>query len=293
MYGNIKIDGIPLKYADAEFTFYDIKLQEISEANRVKYVLHAHRYYELHFLTNGKYTFSSIDKNVTVNSGEFIIIPPEYKHYVATPSDKFDSIVIQFMLENKTAKNEFYNYFSQSLLSHSFENISASNELLSNVTEFSKCCKSSSGIEATCLKYSLLSNIIYRLFYDINGFCIDGAKAKCCDSKSDFLVILDHMVTSGSYTLKDIAEKTGYSTRNISRLILSIYKMPLMEIKRKNAIYTAKKLLETEKHSIEEVASIAGFKNAAAMRNAFKKYEGATPSIYKNSLNNGEGNNED
>lgn len=66
-----------------------------------------------------------------------------------------------------------------------------------------------------------------------------------------------------------------------------------MEIKRKNFIHTAKKLLKTESHSIEEVASLAGFKNAAAMRNAFKKYEGATPSLYKNSFDKTEVHNED
>lgn len=284
MTGNFKIDGITLKYADAEFTFYEIKQFEIDNRHLYEITLHSHKYYELHFIIKGQYRFSSIDKAVTVKSGEFIIIPPEYRHHPARPTHSYESIVIQFVLENKTAKKETFDYFNDSLHKFAFKKVTASAELLKNVKDFHKCCTECYGIEGLCLKRSLLSSLIYKLFYDINGFCVNGEKVKCSDSRSDFLVTLDSMITSNKYTIKDIAEKTGYSTRNISRLILSIYKMPLMELKRKNSIYTAKKLLETEQHTIEEVASLAGFKNAAAMRNAFRKYEGATPSLYKNLL---------
>ena len=284
MIDTFKIDGIPIKYGDAEFTFYNIKHLELYEKPEPNAALHAHAYYELHFFTRGEYVFQSSDKKVKVHAGEFIIMPPQFKHYSVVVSDMYESIVMQFQLEKKNGKRGLYDYFEKSLQDNTFTALSGSNELIKDIKQFQNA-SNISGIEAICLRKAKLTDIIYQMFSLINGFSIDGEKNLINEDKSDILILIDHMVTSRKYTLNDIAQKTGYSTRNISRLISSIYKMPLSEMKRKYAIETAKELLESDtEYSIEDIASLSGFKNTSAMRNAFRKYEGTTPSLYKAKL---------
>lgn len=280
MVETFKIDGISLKYGDAEFTFYDIKLLELYEKPEPNATLHAHKYYELHFLTKGEYEFSSTDGTVKLTAGEFLIIPPQFVHYSAVVNKGFESIVMQFQLDKKNGKKGFFDYFEKTLCDNAFLGIKASAELLKDVSDF-RNAKYHSGIEAVCLRQAKLTDLIYRMFGCINGYAPDGEKASVCEDKSDILFLIDHMVTSRIYTLNDIAEKTGYSTRNISRLIAAIYKMPLSEMKRKYSLDTAKKMLESDEYTIEQVAVLSGFKNASAMRNAFRKYEDATPTDYK------------
>lgn len=277
---NFKIDGTTIKYGDAEFTFYNIKLLELYERPEPNTALHAHKSYELHFLTKGEYTFRTNDAEVTVKSGNYLIIPPQLVHYSAVTSNKFESIVIQFQLEKKNGKKGFFDYFEKTLNDNAYKSLKASTELMKNVTDFKKSNKMS-GIEGLCFRKANLTGFVYNMFDSLNGFKLEDDRETVTEDKSDILFLIDHMVTSRIYTLSDIAERTGYSTRNISRLILSIYKMPYSEMKRKYALDTAKKLLETEEYTIEKVAVLSGFKNASAMRNAFKKYENITPSEYK------------
>ena len=277
---NFRIDGTTIKYGDAEFTFYNIKLIELYDRPEPNATLHAHTSYELHFMTKGEYTFRTNDAEVTVKSGNYLIIPPQLVHYSAVTSNKFESVVIQFQLEKKNGKKGFFDYFEKTLNDNAYKSLKASTELMKNVTDFKKSNKMS-GIEGLCFRKANLTGFVYNMFDSLNGFKLEDDNESITEDKSDILFLIDHMVTSRIYTLSDIAERTGYSTRNISRLILSIYKMPYSEMKRKYALDTAKKLLETEKHTVEKVAVLSGFKNASAMRNAFRKYENTTPTDYK------------
>lgn len=281
MKDSFKIDGITIKYGDAEFTFYNIKLLELYDRPEQNATLHAHKSYELHFLTKGEYTFRTNDEEITVKSGNYLIIPPQLVHYSAVTSDSFESIVIHFQLEKKSGKKGLFDYFEKTLADHAYKSLKASTELMKNVTDFKKS-NNMSGIAGMCFRKANLTGFVYNMFDSLNGFRLEDDSESVTEDKSDILFLIDHMVTSRTYTLNDIAERTGYSRRNISRLILAIYKMPYSEMKRKYSLDTAKKLLETEEHTIEKVAVLSGFKNATAMRNAFKKYENTTPTVYKN-----------
>ena len=277
---SLKIDGTPVRYGNSEFTFYNIKWSGINEVYETVATLHAHNHFELHFVTKGKHTYRSNDSSVTLSEGKFIIFSPGFIHFSAPTSTDFDSIVIQFNLEKKNTRKGIYEYFDQTLADNSFKALDYSKQLINAVKETNKC-DSLTGFEGVCLRKSKLTELIYTLFKCINNFNSTNDEDHVSGDRTELLFIIDQMVTSRNFTVKDIAEKTGYSRRNISRLISSTYKMSYSEIKRKYALDTAKNLLKTEESSIEQVAKLSGFKNTAALRNAFKKYENITPSEYK------------
>ncbi len=277
---SLKIDGVPVRYGNSEFTFYSIKWSGTNDASETIAALHAHNHFELHFVTKGKHTYRANDSKVTVSQGEFLIFPPGFIHFSAPLSPEFDSIVIQFNLEKKSTKKGIYEYFEQTLSDNSFKALNASDKLMSAVKETNRC-ESLTGFEGVCLRKSKLTELVYNLFKCINNFNFTDEEDRISGDRTDLLFTIDQMLNSRSFTIKDIAEKTGYSTRNIARLIAATYHMSYSDIKRKYALDTAKKMLEAGEYTMEQISKQAGFKNTVAMRNAFKKYENITPSEYK------------
>ena len=277
---SLKIDGTPVRYGNSEFTFYSIKWSGVNDATETVATLHAHNHFELHFITKGKCTYRTPDSAVTLSEGEFIIFSPGFIHFPASPSPVFDTIVLQFNLTKKNAKKGIHEYFEQTLTDSAFKTFKCTDELMDAVKKTSKC-ESLTGFEAVCLRKAKLTEFVYNLFKCINNFNSNNQEDRVSGDKTDLLFIIDQMVISRSFTIKDIAEKTGYSTRNIARLIMATYKMSYSDIKRKYSLDTAKKMLESEEYTIEQVAKLSGFKNTVAMRNAFKKYENTIPSEYK------------
>lgn len=276
----IKLYGIAIDYGDAEITFLNVSLNGKSPYTKASSLyLHQHGYYELHFVSKGKEIFVDYNKETELNSKELFIILPGSKHYTGT-LDAVESFVLSFKVDKKNGRKGFYDYFIRTLENNASKSIRVSEELCLHVAELEGCFEDMS-IETHCRLKSKITEILYLMFKDINNYSINGNKAKCAEGKSEFLLILDTVINDESYNLNSIAELTGYSTRNLARLIKNTYGESFTQLRRKRRFLLAKNLLEDPTRSIEQIALDSGFKNVTALRSAFKEYESITPSQYK------------
>ena len=105
-----------------------------------------------------------------------------------------------------------------------------------------------------------------------------------------------HMILSNCYrediSVEYIAKKLGLSTRQVSRIIKSVYGKTFKEILiEKRMKLAAKQLVETDQN-ITDIASSVGYNASKGFYNAFKEFYGCLPTEYRkkhrkpDSLNN-------
>lgn len=271
------MESIPLLYGDAKITFIKFEKVQMEEINPP--ALHSHGYYELHFSEQTNQIVSFVSNETKINKNEFLIIAPNTEHY--TLPYKTNTLVVSFVLEKVEGKKGFYDYFSKTLETSSKKSIKASPRLFELFLELNTS-KSGEFIKNYCRMKSVTTEIVEKLFYDINLFKNDNAEVtyeEINNNGND--IMLERLIDDTSYSIKDIARTLGYSVRHTSRLIRKKYNMTLMQFRRYRSLSTAKKLIKTKKLSIEEVAFLSGFKNVNALRSAFAAEENTTPTKYK------------
>ncbi len=270
-------ESIKLFYGDARINFIKFEKIELEESNITS--LHSHSYYELHFSTKPNQVVSFVSHETVMNKNEFLIIPPGEEHY--TMPYKTNTDVLLFTIEQVKGESGFYDYFVNSLTAAAKKSIKASPRLFGLLKSFHESCIGVS-VKKYCRMKSLISDIVMWLFDDINSFELDGNPAVFevdCDGRSEAL--LERLIGDKRYSIGDIAEMLGYSVRHTTRLINKHCNMTLLQYRRYQSLSAAKKLIKTKKLSMEEVAFLAGFKNANALRAAFMAEENITPTRYR------------
>ena len=79
-----------------------------------------------------------------------------------------------------------------------------------------------------CQLKSVASDLIYHMF---NHILSDTTLVKRNDES--VTVLIDNLVNNLQYTFQDIAETTGYSQRQLSRIIKKHYGLSFTELRRK------------------------------------------------------------
>jgi len=109
------------------------------------------------------------------------------------------------------------------------------------------------------------------------------------NSPSMDLIALEELINTGRYTLKEIADLLGYSTKQTYRMILKIYGIPFRELRKQRMLEVAKKLLDDAPDlAMSDIAHLAGFKTNASFYKAFRETQGCSPTKYKEKKSKGE-----
>lgn len=277
------INKITIFYEDARLGAYKTSFPIVHDDNSEHpRIMHSHEFYELHFILENSYEYSFLQKEIVLHKNELLIIPPRTEHYpFYLPKTSSINVCIYITLEKLNNQNLFFDYFKSSLDNASLKPISVSENLIKNVKRFVYATNST--IEDHCILKASFAEIIYNLFNDINNFDMQKTSTKNNDYNDAVLFLIDEMSDNPDFTLTDISQKIGYSTRHTARLIKNIYGMPLSEIRTKLSLEAAKKLLKTTNMSVEEISTSVGFSSTASLRRAFLKFENTTPRKYKNS----------
>ncbi len=86
---------------------------------------------------------------------------------------------------------------------------------------------------------------------------------------------------SKSVLIDDIAQQMGMSSRNFKRRFKSATgEVPILYLQRIR-IEGAKRLLETTRKTVDEIAFMAGYENSNSLRKLFKKYTSLSPNSYR------------
>ena len=218
---NAFAEKISLQYGDAEISFYNIKIHH--KHDNIKINWHSHRYFELHFLHKGQYTYNFEQGDVVLSEGEMLIIPPDCPHFPVVDLKDDNLCVVSLSVEQKEDEQRFYEALTKALRGAALKPIKFSaNEI--TVFEYTELYRSVLGV----LKLKqVAAEFTNRLFGRLlsNNPTISSGKASA--------VLIDTLVNTEGTTLDEIAKATNYSKRHVTRLIKKTYGMTFSELKRK------------------------------------------------------------
>jgi len=106
-------------------------------------------------------------------------------------------------------------------------------------------------------------------------------------SNFEFLFFGNQYFLNANANLEDFALKMNHTKGEVSEFIKSQFKDSFQELLNRNRVTYFKELLKSRQHesfTIEALSEMSGFNNRQSMYNAFKKYEGCSPSEYITNL---------
>ena len=141
-------------------------------------------------------------------------------------------------------------------------------------------------------RFILIMFIFFRpKFIDDVGFTYTKlspfVKGQISVQNFEFLFYFNHYFLQPDANIDDLALKLNHTKTEVVDFIKNQTNDSFIELVNKNRITYFKNLLKTrqyESFTIEALSEMSGFNNRQSMYNAFKKYEGCSPSEYINSL---------
>lgn len=106
--------------------------------------------------------------------------------------------------------------------------------------------------------------------------------------KINELISAEKLYLNPSFSLTDLARRTGLSTHHLSQILNESFNQSFFEWISVYRINEAKQLLRDEeksKYKIEEIAELVGYNSKSAFNTAFKKLTGQTPSQFRDGKN--------
>lgn len=101
-------------------------------------------------------------------------------------------------------------------------------------------------------------------------------------TKLEQLMAADKVYLNNTIRLADLADKMGMSKHHLSQLINQQYGLSFFDFINKARVTEAKNIItQHPEYKLIQVAYDAGFNNKTSFVNAFKKFEGLTPSSYR------------
>ncbi len=277
---SVFIHGVDAVFFDAVFTFYKISAKLNADEKRPP-MYHHHFYYEFHVLLAGEALYMTSGDSVLVTSGSLLIIPPHVEHYPFQGENGTNEIVLGLTLRQKEPESEMFQYFLRTLNNISEKPITLTETLLKYFIEFYDGFQSTEMRDA-CLRQAMAYVIVVQLFDSINHFHVQSSSTKKTYKSDDPEFTLELMINDSRHSLQDIANALGYYTRHTYLLIVKKYGKSLTEIRQRNMLTTAKRLLtSTPPFSLETIALRSGFPSVDAMARSFHKWENTTPNEYK------------
>lgn len=121
--------------------------------------------------------------------------------------------------------------------------------------------------------------------YDRSG--LNHQKAEELGREIDALLIREKLYLDSEFSLTQLSQKLNVSPVHVSQVLNENMETSFYDLINQLRIEESKRLLElslVDKKSVLEIAFESGFNNKTSFNNAFKKYTGVTPSIFKKKL---------
>ena len=135
-----------------------------------------------------------------------------------------------------------------------------------------------------CRRKVIAYETILALLEELGAFRQSNDRGIDSPQENEQNVALDILINS-YYSLSEIAELLGYSSRHTARLIHQHYGMRLGEIRQHRMLKAAKDIIRQEPDlPMSRIALQVGFPSADSMKRTFLKYEKITPIAYRESI---------
>lgn len=231
------------------------------------------KHYILHFILNGKGSFSQGNETYPVESGQaFLITPDLFCSYVADKEDPYSYAWVEF--DGISAKD----YLNQA-------GISRSNPVYT-------------GVDITCMKYlmrmiehhdNLLQVQAYMLliFDKLIVNCPPGHRPVPVTSEAASEIYIRHAMKyiALNYwkdpSVQELADFCGINRSHLSRIFKQKTNQSPQDYLVRYRINTACTFLRTTDLSLSQIATALGYADQFSFSKAFKKEKGISPSIWR------------
>ncbi len=290
---SLSLDRLPELYSESHNFPADTDVGLYEHINFLPAYLHAHEYYEIVYVINGKCTNYFPDQSLEMKSGDILIILPGQEH--ALSAFDSDTKVINIVVRSSTFATSFLSVlqgddilstfflFSQQS-AHAFPFILFST---GNDERLKSLIQSAFEEHSNDLPYKkrILNATLTLFFVELlrrhedsikYPFKFDGRKT--LESMNLLQYLYDN---HKNITLNELADHFSYSPRNISRLIKKYTGQTFTELVSNIKLREATSLLTGSVLSIEKIAELTGYASTSQFYRSFRTKHGVSPSSYR------------
>lgn len=253
----------------------------IWEVDEKEIVPHTHFTHEVFFVTNGRLPIKTGEKRI-IYERKIVIIPPDVEHFTA-PNDTGCYCVL-LAIEKPKGNDAKYKYLTN-ILNQGICELELSDDVIHYIRTFARKSEENSAYSEK--DAALLAELIFR---EIIALLIPATASDSKKPESWYVGTIETYINAhikGRITLSDIAEHMYLSTRQVSRIIMREFGMPLSELVCEKKLRSAKMLLKNSDMKIKEIASKVNLGGENYFYALFKKRYGMTPLEYrKNHMEN-------
>jgi len=238
---------------------------------------HCHSFFELHLSVYGEGVLEVDGRELVISPGTFLLIPPDKLHRKVRVSEDFEKFVWGFYVHEKEAAE---------MLAQACENI-AVQTADARMMEAIAILLENAGSEQYG-GYSVVRNEMYYIFLTLmrqmtgikNDRFVPPVKSGfrsemiCKFIEDNLAVDLDASAVAANFSI---------SERQLNRICQSENGMSFREMKVHIRMERIRNLLAATELSVEEIAARTGFADRYSLSKFFKKWEGMSPAMYKNS----------
>lgn len=253
--------------------------------------VHSHDFFECVYVYSGGCENCLDDRLISMEAGDFCIIPPRQAHLISSYQD--DSIVINLLIRKSTFQKSFQPFLSdRNLISTYFSGFFSKKETVSYL--FFRCKQDkalhnliqnmymqfASGADAAVLRDSFLSlvaHLAHNHLHDVIWF----------DSSDDnhppqivkmLQYISDNLTT---VTLQSLAQEFGYCSNQCSSILKEATGKTYSRIIQEEKAKQAAQLLRSDAYTIPQIAEMLNYYDTSHFYRAFSSVYGITPKQYR------------
>lgn len=249
-------------------------------------------YFEIYYVFSGSCTVTFSQETIVLRPGSVLIVPPDVPKACTCPED--DCMVHFFMIRKSTFSQVFWSHFSSRNLMSNFFQQALNGESRTPYLRF----ETGQDLRIEGLLYTISQEYGKSRKYSaqlINSFmssfflCLlqeyeETAQISRYSNltwKSEFAAILEDIQNNyRNVTLEGLAEKYGYSRRQLIRIIQGCTGRNFTELQTSLRMEKAARMLTAGTASVERIALELGFSDRSSFYRAFGKYFGCTPGEY-------------
>ena len=242
---------------------------------------HLHSNFEIHFIFSGGCRLVAEGMNRYVGANSVIIIPPKTPHYITDYSENIKKADFRVSAFSEDRHIDVPLPFLK-------DRITIAEGVVRSVAyaEDFFDAMSQSGKDGEIITRSALTLAYFSLIKELGLSDKDTTGTREAKSASfDYVIIEDCLMRNYmcGITLADVADKTGFTTTHIGRVIQKNYGMSYSELILLMRMTHAKKLIE-EGYAVADIAKHVGYSSYNGFALAFKRYFKVSPEQMRKSI---------
>lgn len=243
---------------------------------------HLHSSFELHFVITGSCRLRADDGEWLLSAGTAVIIPPKVPHLITDYSADCNKVDVRVSAVQDEGGDNMPLPFSTSevtVIEEVWKTVAYAAEFFEAMAY--------SGRDGEVITKSALALTYFSLLRDLGLAKDDGTvKRESFALSYDYVIIEDCLMQNymSSITLREVAEKTGFTPTHIGRVIKKNYGMSYSDLILTMRMSHARKLIESGE-PVADIAKMVGFSSYNGFALAFKRYYKMSPEKMRKELN--------